>query len=228
MPSFLRVLCTLGLSGVLGEIVPSFQPAQVEAEFAPTALLMKRIQAGETADVAILLDQSIDALVVGGVLQPGRTDLARSLVGVAVRAGAPRPDISTVEAFVASLKAAHSLALSRAGASGLYFAGLLQRLGLADEVNAKATVIPSGYTGELVARGEAEMAVQQISELMMVPGLDIVGPLPPGIEGVSVFSAGIFAQSEHKPEAEAFLAALAASERRATYFARGLTPLSPD
>ena len=222
MPSDLRVLCTLGLSGVLGEVLPRFEAARVDVDFAPTALLIQRIRAGETADVAILVAESIDALVAERILRPGRLDLARSLVGIAVRAGAPHPDISTVAAFTAAMLAARSLALSRAGASGLYFAGLLQRLGIADEVNAKATVIPSGYTGELVARGEAEIAVQQISELMVVPGIDIVGPLPPGIEGISVFSAGIFAASHAHAQAEAFLAALNGPGMAALYLGKGL------
>ena len=222
----LRVFSTLGVAGVLDGFVPSYAAARVVLTLAPTQLLVQRIRAGERADLAILVDESVDALVAEGVLLPGRTDLARSLVGVAVRAGAPRPDISTKEAFVASMLAAGSLALSRAGASGLFFAGLLERLGIADAVNAKATVIASGFTGELVARGEAEVAVQQISELMVVPGLDIVGPLPPGIEGVSVFSAAVFAGTEEAEAAAAFVAALGDAGLGAVYRAKGLEPLS--
>ena len=222
-PPNLRVFCTLGLAGVLADVIPCFKAARVETTFSPTALLVQRIRAGERADLAILVAESVDELAAEGHLLPGRTDLARSLVGVAVRAGAPRPDISTVAAFVGAMLAARSLALSRAGASGLFFAGLLQRLDIAEAVNAKATVIPSGFTGELVARGEAEIAVQQISELMMVPGLDIVGPLPPGIEGVSIFSAGLFPGAG--PAAAAFVAALASPGLRETYRAKGLEGL---
>jgi molybdate transport system substrate-binding protein len=225
-PQKLRVFSTLGLAGVLDAVLPGFA-VPVETTLQPTALLMRRIEAGETADLAILVAESVDALVAKGILRPGRTDLARSLVGIAVRAGAPRPDISTVDTFVATLRAAGSVALSRAGASGLYFAGLLQRLGIADEINAKATVIPSGFTGELVARGEAEIAVQQVSELMVVPGIDIVGVLPPGIEGVTIFSAGVFAASPMAAEAEALLARLTAAEAAAVFRERGLEPLSP-
>jgi molybdate transport system substrate-binding protein len=187
----LRVLSTLGLAGVLQELAPSLPP--IDLQLAPTQTLVERIAAGERGDVAILTDVAIDELIGAGILdRASRTDLARSHVGVAVRQGASRPNIATPEAFVAALLGARSVALSRAGASGLYMAGLLERLGIAEAVYRKATVIPSGFTGELVARGEAELAIQQLSELMAVPGLDILGRLPQGIEGVSVFTATLF------------------------------------
>jgi molybdate transport system substrate-binding protein len=222
----LRVFSTMGLAGVLGEITPRFERAAIETTLLPTVLLMERIRAGETADIAILLADSIDALVREGVLRPGRIDLARSLVGIAVREGAPRPDISSVDAFVASMRAAKSVALSKTGASGLYFAGLLERLGIADEVKAKAKIIPSGFTGELVRRGEAEIAVQQVSELKAVPGLDIVGTLPAGIESVSVFSVGIFAASTMQEQAGALIGMLSATEAEEIYAANGLEKLT--
>lgn len=187
----LRVLSTLGLAGVLQELVPSLPP--IDLQLAPTQTLVERIAAGERGDVAILTDVAIDELIGGGILdRASRMDLARSHVGVAVRQGASRPDIATPEAFVTALLGARSVALSRVGASGLYMAGLLERLGIAEAVYRKATVIPSGFTGELVSRGEAELAIQQLSELMAVPGLDIVGRLPQGIEGTSVFTAALF------------------------------------
>ncbi|HEY2131368.1 MAG TPA: substrate-binding domain-containing protein [Acetobacteraceae bacterium] len=224
-PPSLRVFSTLALAGVLEEMTPRLADIRLETILAPTAMLLERIRAGETADIALLLSDSVDALAQQGILLSGRTDLARSLVGIAVRAGAPHPDISTVAAFVATMHAAKSLAYSRAGASGLYFAGLLERLHIADAVNAKATVIPSGFTGELVRRGEAEIAVQQISELMVVPGIDIVGTLPPGIEGVSIFSAGIFAASQHAALARSAIARLAAPDAADVFRAKGLEPL---
>ena len=187
----LRVLSTLGLAGVLQDLVPSLPP--LDLQLAPTQTLMGRIADGERGDVAMLTDVAVAELVAAGTLDgASRVDLARSHVGVAVRQGAPRPDISTPEAFVAALLAARSVALSRAGASGLYMAELLDRLGIADAVYRKATLIPAGFTGELVASGEAELAIQQVSELMVVPGLEILGRLPPGIEGVSVFTAALF------------------------------------
>jgi molybdate transport system substrate-binding protein len=221
----LRVFSTLGLAGVLEEMTPRLTDIRLETILAPTAILMERIRAGETADIALLLSDSVDTLARQGILVPGRTDLARSLVGIAVRAGAPHPDISTVAAFVATMHAAKSLAYSGAGASGLFFAGLLQRLNIAEAVNAKATVIPSGFTGELVRHGQAEIAVQQISELMTVPGIDIVGTLPPGIEGVAIFSAGIFAASQHAALARSAIARLASPDAADMFRAKGLEPL---
>ncbi len=174
-----EVVSTLGVMGVLRELAPGYEKAtgaRIAAAFAPTTALTERIGAGGAADVAILTAAAIDELARDGILSAdGRVDLARSVVGVAVRAGAPKPDIGTPGAFTRALLDARSLAYSRAGASGIFFADLIRRLGIAERVDAKATVIPSGLTGELAARGEVEVAIQQVSELMEVPGVDIVG-----------------------------------------------------
>lgn len=187
-----RVLSTLALAGVLDRLRPLLP--EVDLQLAPTAVLLGRIAAGERGDVAILTVEAVADLAAAGTLvASSRIDLARSSVGMAVRQGAPRPDISTPAAVAAALLGARSVALSRAGASGAFMAGLLVRLGIADAVNHRATFIPSGFTGERVMTGEADLAVQQVSELMMVPGLDIVGPLPSELGGVSTFTAALFA-----------------------------------
>lgn len=228
-PPGVEVMSTLGLMGVLRELAPGHEKAtgaRIAAAFAPTAALTERIGAGEAADVAILTAAAIDELARGGVLSAGgRVDLARSVVGVAVGAGAPKPDIGSPEAFTRALLDARSLAYSRAGASGIFFADLIRRLGIADRVNAKATVIPSGLTGELAARGEAELAVQQVSELMEVPGIDIVGPLPPELGAVTVFSGALFAASPRKAAGMALLRFLSAPDAAPVYARKGLEPL---
>ena len=191
----IRLMSTLALSGVLDALLPRLagRLPPVDLQLAPTNVLLDRIAAGARGDIAILTDAAVDALSAAGTLDGGsRVALARSHVGLAVRRGAARPDISTAAAVAAALRGARSVALSRAGASGVFMAELLVRLGIADEVNRRATVIPSGLTGERVVSGEADLAVQQISELMAVPGLDILGRLPPEIEGVSVFTAALF------------------------------------
>jgi molybdate transport system substrate-binding protein len=221
----LRLFSSLAVAGVLDELLPRFSAARVETTLLPTALLAERIRAGEVADVAILMADMIDALVQERVLQPGRIDLARSMVGIAVRAGARKPDISTVEGFVDAMHAARSVALSRTGASGVSFAHVLRRLGIADEVNAKAIFIPSGFTGELVARGEAEIAVQQISELLVVPGIEIVGALPSGIECISTFSAGVFAGTPVLTEARLLISTLVSASADPVFRTKGLEPL---
>lgn len=229
MTATLAILSTLGVMEALRELGPRFEAEAgiaLQADYAPTQRLLGRIAAGEAADLAFLTAEAVDDLIASGTLAPGsRTDLARSFVGVAVRAGAPRPDISSAAAFVATLRAAKSIAYSRAGASGIFFAGLIRRLGIADEVNAKATVIPEGLTGALAARGEAEIAIQQVSELMAVPGIEILGRLPADIAGITTFSGAIFAGTARAAEARALLDFLTQPAHRAVFAAGGLEPV---
>jgi molybdate transport system substrate-binding protein len=198
---------------------------RLDTVFEPTLRLMERFARGERGDVAILTEEGIDELVAADVLK-ARTDLARSFVGVAVRAGAPHPDISSRDAFVATLLNARSIAMSKAGASGIFMAGLLQRLGVADAVRDKAIILASGYTAELAARGEAEIAIQQVSELQVVPGIEIVGRLPREIEGVTRFSAGVFRGAREPALAAALLESLASPARASLYRSSGLEPLN--
>ena len=225
----LKVLSTHAVQGALVALIQRFEAARgatVAVDYGPTNALIARIKAGETADIAILTRAGADELVRLGILDGGATvDLGRSLVGLAVKAGAPRPDIGTPEALKDALLAVPSIAYSRLGASGVLFAGLIAELGIADAVNAKATVIPSGLTGALVARGEVAMAVQQLSELMAVPGLDIVGPLPASLQTPTIFAAAVFADSANAGLAHEFLQALSSAEAAAAYKATGLEPM---
>ena len=229
MPSPIRILSTRAVQGALPALMAEIERsagAQVAVEFGPTNALIDRIKAGARTDVAILTREAVDELAALGILDGGSAvDLVRSLVGLAVKAGAPKPDIGTLEAFTATLLAARSIVYSRLGQSGVFFAGLIERLGIAEAVNAKAIVIPSGLTGELVARGEVEMALQQLSELRAVPGLDIVGPLPAGAQKPSVFSAAIFAGSAQAVPARGLLQALTSAHAAAAFMAAGLEPL---
>ncbi len=225
MSAPLRVLSTLGVLGVLRAVLPRAEAEgfAIETRFDPTARLLAAIRDGLRGDVAILTAEGIEAEIAAGVLAAGsRRDLVRSFVGVAVPAGAPRPDISTPEAFRTALLAAPSLAYSRAGASGIFFAGLIERLGIADAVNAKARIIPQGFTAELAARGEVALAIQQVSELMAIPGVDVVGKLPEAINTCAIFSAATF--SGAAPEAGRFLGWLAAALTPEVLRAGGLEP----
>src|SRR5690606_26765813 len=153
----------------------SSNQVKVEASYDPTALMLERIGRGERADVAFLTTAGIDTLIGQGVMLAGsRVDLARSLVGLAVKAGAPKPDPSTVESTAQALLAAR-IVYSRKGQSGIFFAGLLERLGIAGQVSARAIIVESGITAKAVIKGEADIAVQQVSELMLVSGIDIAG-----------------------------------------------------
>ena len=227
----LTILSTLAVMAVLRDALPRHEAATghgITAEYGPTNALLERIAAGATADLAILTAAAIEDLTASGTLAAGtQVDLVRSTVGVAVRQGAPRPDIGSVEAVRRLLLEAPSLCYSRAGASGVFFAGLLDRLGLAAAVAAKAVVIPQGLTGELLARGEVAVAVQQMSELLAVPGIQVVGPLPAEIGSVTVFSGAVFAASTARPAAGTLLRALADPALAASYAARGLELMGP-
>jgi molybdate transport system substrate-binding protein len=156
-------------------------------------------------------------------MKPGtRTDIARSFVGVAVKAGAPKPDITTVEQFKATLLKARTVAYSKIGASGIFFAGLLDRLGIAEAV--RSLIVPSGFTAERLITGEADLAIQQISELMMVPGIDVVGALPPDIQTVAIFSGGLLTRSSHPEYATALLRSLASPAIAPVLQRTGLEP----
>ena len=195
MTASIRLFSTLAVMGGMRDLAAAFQARsgiEIIAEFAPTVALLQRLRAGEKADIAILTAQGVDDLIAEGIMLPNsHTDVARSFVGVAVKAGAAKPDISTVPAFQAALLAARSVAYSKIGASGLYFAGLIEKFGIAAAVNAKATICASGFTAERLVSGEADLAVQQISELMVVDGIEVIGPLPPDVQTEAMFSAGL-------------------------------------
>ena len=224
----IRVLSTLAVMGAMRELATQYETETgiaIDADFAPTVALLNRLRANEPADIAILTAQGIDDLTREGLIRPGsRTDIALSYVGLAVKAGAPRPDIGSVEALTATLLAARAVAYSKIGASGIFFAGLLDRLGIADAVNARAVIVPSGFTAERLVSGQADLAVQQISELMVVPGIEVVGPLPPEVQTVATFSAGLLAASRQSENARALLRFLASEAIAPVLRRAGLEP----
>jgi molybdate transport system substrate-binding protein len=219
----IRVLSTIGMRLVLEEIAPEFERMHgcaVERHYDSSVAHMGRIAAGKAGDVAVFTAAAIDDLIAQGKVG-SRVDLAHSGIGIAVRAGAPKPDIGTPERFKQALLAAKSIAHSKTGASGLYFVKLIERLGIAAEVHAKA-VVHDGLTGEIAARGDAELAVQQVSELMQAAGVDIVGPLPDELQSITVFSGGVFKGAQ--PLSEALIAALAAPAAAALIRRNGMDP----
>jgi molybdate transport system substrate-binding protein len=225
MTSGIRVLSTIGMRTVLDALVPTFEVSHrctVERAYDSSVALMQRIAGGESGDAAVFTAAAIDDLIAEGKVS-ARTDLARSFVGLAVRKGAHKPDISTPDAFRQTMLAAKSIARSKTGASGLYFASLIERLGLAAALNAKM-IVQDGLVGKLAASGETEIAVQQISELMQADGIDIVGPLPDELQSVTVFSAGVFKASAQGDLATAFVAELAAPAHAALIRQKGMEP----
>src|SRR5277367_2979633 len=194
MQDVVRVLSTLALMGAVRRFAGRFEAQtriRIDADFAPTIGLLERLRGGEGADVVILTKEALADLAAKGTVVPDScADLARSFVGIAVRAGAAHPDISTEAALRATLLAARSVAYSRIGASGIFFADLIERMGIASDINARAQVIPSGFTAERLVTGEADLAVQQLSELKLVSGIEVVGPIPLHLQSPAVFSAG--------------------------------------
>jgi molybdate transport system substrate-binding protein len=184
-----------------------------------------RLQRGERADIVILAAEALEGLVKQGkVLAGSRVDLVRSRIALAVRAGATKPDISSLDAFVRTVLAATSIAYS-ASASGTYLSTeLFPKLGIADRIKAKSRRIDSEPVGNVVARGEAEIGFQQVSELLPVKGIEIVGPLPEGAQRVTIFSAGLTTAAAHSQAAKALIEYLASPAIFSTLRKDGLEP----
>ncbi len=187
-----------------------------------------RLKRRDVADVVIIEDAALEQLIAAGLVMPGtRVPLARSGIGVAVRAGAPKPDISSTDALRRALLQARSVAYS-ASVSGRYVSTeLFQRLGIAEQMAAKSRQIDRERVGAVVARGEAELGFQQISELLAVRGIDYVGPLPSELQRVSVFSAGVASHSRHAAAARALIQFLASPEAAPAVLKTGLEPTAP-
>ena len=214
------------LRTMLSELIPAFERAsghKVVVTYEFPWLLVARIQKGETADVAFATARQVDGLIKEGKLAR-QVDLVRSSIGIAVRAGAPKPDIGSVEAFKRTLLAAKSFARNEGADSGVFMVDLLERLGIAEQMAAKSTLIRRGFVAELVAKGEVEMAAQQMPELMAVPGVDAT-PLPPEIQHVIVFSAGIPAASNVPDAVDALIKFLSSPAAAAAIKAKGLEPM---
>jgi molybdate transport system substrate-binding protein len=231
MENVVRVLSTLALMGAVRSLVGQYEAERgvgIDADFAPTIGLLKRLGAGESADVVILTKEALDDLAAKGNVSAGScVDLARSFVGIAVKAGADHPDIASEVALRATLLGARAVAYSRIGASGIFFAQLIERMGIAPEINAHARVIPSGFTAERLVTGEADLAVQQISELKQVAGIEVVGPIPLHLQSPAVFSAGRLAASKRVEQSDALLKYLASPEVAPVLRESGLEPVGP-
>ncbi|MFL6817829.1 MAG: substrate-binding domain-containing protein [Bradyrhizobium sp.] len=224
----LHVLSTLAVKGAFAELAARFQGdggPRIEADFAPTLALLDRLRRGEAADVVILTREGLsEMLTEHRVAGASYVDIARSWVGIAVKAGRTHPDISTEAALRTTLIQARAVAYSRIGASGILFDKLIARLGIAHLVSAHAVVIPSGLTAERLVTDEADLAVQQISELKQVAGVEIVGPIPHELQMPAVFSAGCMMATDNVAPAEQFLKFLRSPEAASILREAGLEP----
>lgn len=231
----LKVMTSGTFTAALLELAPRFERATGHRALAATTTMgvgadsiPNRLQRKEPADVVILDDDAMAQLIAAGtVTAASRTPLARSGIGMAVRAGKPRPDITTVDALRQTLLQATSVAYS-SSVSGRYLTTeLFQRLGIATEMAAKSRRIERERVGAVVARGEAELGFQQTSELLPVPGIDYVGPLPREVQRVSVFAAGVAVHSRNPAAAAALIRFLASAEAAPVITKTGLEPIAP-
>jgi len=225
----MKVMASLALKAAYLELVPAFQRQsreKVETEWVGMADIRKRMLAGELTDVVIGSAGLIEDLVKAGNLDSrSRVDLAKSGVGAAVRRGAAKPDLKSVEALKRALGQAKSIVYS-SGPSGVYLAELFERLGIAGELKAKAVQAPPGVlVGELVARGEFELCFQQIPELRQVKGLDYAGPLPSEVQLKTVFSGAVHSKSKQSKAATAWLRHLTSREAQPVMRKHGLEPV---
>jgi molybdate transport system substrate-binding protein len=224
----IKVLSTQATEQAYRELVPQFEKASgntVTTIFTGTLDLQKRIAAGETYDLILMAGPAIEDFIKAGKIVPGtRVNIARSGVGVAVKAGAPKPDIGTTEAVKKTLLGAKSVGYST-GPSGVYLIGLFGRLGVADQIKNKLKQTPTGiFVGSIVASGEAEIGFQQVSELAHFPGVDFVGPLPADIQEITVFSSGIQVGSKQVDAANAWVKFLTAPAAAPAFKSKGLEP----
>jgi molybdate transport system substrate-binding protein len=225
------VLSTTALEAVMKTLIPQFERGsghKITITYQASGAAKQRIQDGAvTPDAAILTGPLVDDLIKQGKIVAGsREDVARLGMGVAVRAGAPKPDIASTESFKQALLGAASIGYTDpagGGASGIYFSKLLERLGIADAVKAK-TRLTTGPVGELVAKGAAELGVQQLAELKTVPGIDIVGPLPPDLQTITVLTAGVLTGARQPEAAGGFVKFLAMPDAVSALKAAGMDP----
>jgi molybdate transport system substrate-binding protein len=235
LPIEIRVLSTTAMKMVFEEIAPRFEREtgnRLAVTLGPSLVLEKRLGEGEAADVAIVTDAGAKNLIARGMLAAaGAADIARSPIGICVAKGAVKPDISTADAFKRTMLAAKSVAMSKpvgGGASGVHMAKVFERLGITDAMQAKAKYGAGGAGGLaalVVERGEAEIGIQQMAELMAVPGIKVVGPLPPELQSLTVFTAAVPANAPHPEAGRAVIAVLTTAAAKSVIKAKGLDPV---
>jgi molybdate transport system substrate-binding protein len=225
----LKVLTTGAMKPVLLEVVPAFQQDSkqtVTLDNDTAGALVKRIQGGAAFDIVVLTPAGIDELAKAGKVSPG-VELARVGIGVMVKAGAPRPDISTVDALKRTLLAAKSVAYidpASGGSSGIYLARLWERLGIADALKPKAKLKQGGAVADLIVNGEAEIGFQQASEIIASPGVTLIGQLPEEIQNYTVYSGAISTSAQSPAAAAALIAWLRRPAMAPILQAKGLLP----
>lgn len=228
----IKVFSTIGVKSVLEELIPKFEMSsghKLDVTWSTAALLAKRVESGEQADAVILIKNNVETLLKGGKIVPGTDTLfGQSIFAVGVRAGAPKPDISTPDAFKQSLLAAKGVSYSNpasGGASGVYIAKQIERMGITGQLKDKTKFPPpGGFSGTLLVSGDADIAIQSKPELLSVPGVTIVGPLPGDMAFTVVYAGGVQVGATQADAAKAFVNYLKSPEAQALFKANGYDP----
>ncbi|MDP2398191.1 MAG: substrate-binding domain-containing protein [Burkholderiales bacterium] len=222
----LKILTSNSTRTILDALLPEYQRASgnsVSLLADSAKAMVGRIRAGESGDAVILGSGVVKELADAGVvIDSSRRSFASARVGVGVRRGFPKPDITSVDAFRQSLLSARSVAHTVHGASGMYIPLLFEKLGITEQMKPKTVTRPGGYIGTVVVAGEADIALQQLPELLAVDGLELVGPIPNAVQKILETSSGVVATSTHAAEARAMLDFFALPEHRALYASKGL------
>jgi molybdate transport system substrate-binding protein len=229
----IQAFATMGVQGVIDALQAGFERASGQCltpTFNTSKMLLQALRSGATPDVVVVTRDGIDGLIAEGIVVQGSdVTLARSLVGLAVRKGAPKPDISTPAAFREAVLAAKSIGYSEpagGGASGVHFEKLMHQLGIADAVKPKSKHPPVGtHTADMLLTGEVDLAVQQVAELKYVQGIDLLGPLPDELQLVTVFVGGIHTKAQHPDAAKALVAFLHSPEGAQAFRDQGMEPV---
>jgi molybdate transport system substrate-binding protein len=226
-----KVLTAGAFKQVVVALVPDFEKqtgSKVVVDNDTAGALQKRIESGEAFDVAVITPAIVDDLTGKGKIAAGtQANLAAVSIGVMVKDGAPKPDVSTVEAFKNALFAAKTVAYidpASGGSSGIYLDKLLERLGIADQVRPKAKLKKGGYVADLIVSGEAELGVHQISEIVPVKGAVLVGPLPKEIQNTTTYAAGLSASPQNKEAAQALIRIFSGPDAAAVLKSKGMDP----
>jgi len=222
----LRILTSNSTLPVLDALLPAYEQAtgnKVVISGDSAKAMVARIRGGESGDVIVLGSGAVKELAEAGfIIAASRRGFARAIVGVGVRSGTPHPDISSVDAFRNTLLAARAIAHTVHGASGMYIPTLLEKLGIAEQMKPKTVTRPGGYIGKVVVAGEADIALQQIPELLAVPGLDCVGPVPEAVQKSFETSIALFSASPNAAAAQAMIDFFASPAHTPLFRAKGL------
>jgi molybdate transport system substrate-binding protein len=228
----IKVYSTIGVKGAMEELIPMFEKStghKLNVTWSTAALLAKRVESGEQADALVLIKNNVESLLKDGKIAPGTDTLfGQSIFAVGVKAGTAKPDISTIDAFKNSLLAAKGVSYSNpasGGASGVYIAKQIERMGITEQMKDKTRFPPSGgFSGTLITSGEADIAIQSKPELLTVPGVDVVGPLPGDMAFTVIYAGGVQTGAAQSEAAKAFINFLKSPEAQAVFKAKGYDP----